>query len=108
MGEGVLDENTIEVQLPGTPAVGMALLNAYKTTGSSIALNAAHDAAQALIIGQNTHGGWQHTIRFDRPAGNMVSFDDDEQAISFLIPPIRKWTTLCTINKALSLMKKPI
>ncbi len=110
-GEGVLDENTIEVQPPGTPAVGMALLNAYKTTGSSIALNAAHDAAQALIIGQNTHGGWQHTIRFDRPAGNMVSFDDDQtqSAISFLMAldqEVDDSELTAAINKALSLMKE--
>ena len=86
-GEGVLDTNTIEVQPPGTPAVGMALLNAHQATSSSIALKAARDAAQALIIGQNDLGGWQHTIRLDRPTGKMGSFDDDQtqSAISFLM-----------------------
>ena len=110
-GEGVLDENTIEVQPPGTPAVGMALLKAYKATGSSIALNAARDAAQALILGQNTCGGWQHTIRFDRPAGDMVSFDDDQtqSAISFLMAldqEVDDSELTAAINKALTLMKE--
>ena len=110
-GEGVLDENTIEVQPPGTPAVGMALLNAYKATGSSSALNAARDTAQALILGQNTRGGWQHTIRFDRPAGDMVSFDDDQtqSAISFLMAldqEVDDSELTAAINKALTLMKE--
>ena len=110
-GERVLDENTIEVQPPGTPAVGMALLNAYKTTGSSIALNAARDAAQALIAGQNALGGWQHTIRFDRPTGDIVSFDDDQtqSAISFLMAldqEVDDPELTAAVEKALKLMGK--
>lgn len=110
-GEGVLDENTIEVQPPGTPAVGMALLKAYRGSGSSIALNAARDAAQALILGQNTRGGWQHTIRFDRPTGDMVSFDDDQtqSAISFLMAldqEVDDPELTAAVEKALTLMKE--
>ena len=110
-GEGVLDENTIEVQPPGTPAVGMAFLRAYKATGSSIALKAARDAAHALSIGQNDRGGWQHTIRFDRPTGDMVSFDDDQtqSAISFLMAldqEVDDPELTAAIDKALILMKE--
>lgn len=109
-GEGVLDTNTIEVQPPGTPAVGMALLNAYRATGSSIALKAARDAARALIIGQNDLGGWQHTIRLDRPTGKMVSFDDDQtqSAVSFLMAldqEVDDHDLSSSVSKALSLMK---
>ena len=109
-GKGVLDTNTIEVQPPGTPAVGMALLNAHQATGSSIALKAARDAAQALIIGQNDLGGWQHTIRFDRPTSKMVSFDDDQtqSAISFLMAldqEVDDHDLSSSVSKALSLMK---
>jgi hypothetical protein len=86
-GEGVADEHTIEVQPPGTPAVGQTFLRVYEVTGSRPALTAALDAAHALIRGQNALGGWQHTIRFDRKPGRSVSFDDDQTqgAISFLM-----------------------
>jgi len=86
-GEGVVDANTIEVQPPGTPAVGRTFLHVYEVTGSKQALAAALDAAHALIRGQNKLGGWQHTIRFDRKPGKSVSFDDDQTqgAISFLM-----------------------
>ncbi len=86
-GEGVVDEHTIEVQPPGTPAVGMTFLRVHEVTGNPQALKAARDAAQALIRGQNDLGGWQHTIRFNRPKGKSVSFDDDQTqgAISFLM-----------------------
>jgi hypothetical protein len=86
-GEDVVDANTIEVQPPGTPAVGMTFLRIHDVTGSPQALEAARDAAHALIRGQNDLGGWQHTIRFNRPKGKSVSFDDDQTqgAISFLM-----------------------
>lgn len=86
-GEGKTDDRTIEVQPPGTPAVGMSLLRAYRTTKDPSFLNAAESAAQALIKGQNELGGWDHKIYFDRPKGNTVSFDDNQtqSAISFLM-----------------------
>ena len=86
-GESPVDANTIEVQPPGTPAVGASFLHIYLTTGSPQALAGAREAADALIRGQNDLGGWQHTIRLDRPRGRSVSFDDDQtqSAISFLM-----------------------
>lgn len=86
-GEGKTDEFTIEVQPPGTPAVGMSFLQAYRATGDSLHLRAAVDAAHALIRGQNALGGWEHKIYFNRPKGNRISFDDDQSqsAISFLM-----------------------
>ncbi len=86
-GEGKTDDRTIEVQPPGTPAVGMSFLRAYRATGSMDYLNAAGEAAGALIRGQNDLGGWEHKIYFDRPTGNRVSFDDNQtqSAISFLM-----------------------
>ena len=86
-GENPADNHTIEVQPPGTPAVGMAFLSAYRATGDPAALKAARDAAFALIAGQNKLGGWEHTIRFDKVAGKRVSFDDNQtqSAISFLM-----------------------
>ena len=86
-GEGRVDADTIEVQPPGTPAVGMAFLRAYHVTKDNDHLQAARDAAMALIEGQNDLGGWGHTIRFHRAKATRVSFDDDQtqSAIRFLM-----------------------
>ena len=86
-GEGKTDDRTIEVQPPGTPAVGMSFLKAYRATNNKDFLTAAENAANALIKGQNDLGGWDHKIYFDRPKGNKVSFDDNQtqSAISFLM-----------------------
>lgn len=86
-GEGKTDDRTIEVQPPGTPAVGMSFLRAFRATGNKKFLSAAEEAAHALIKGQNELGGWEHKIYFDRPKGRTVSFDDNQtqSAISFLM-----------------------
>jgi hypothetical protein len=86
-GEEPLDADTIEVQPPGTPAVGQSFLRAYKATGDKKALAAAKDAACALIRGQNKHGGWDHTIDFADLSNETVSFDDNQtqSAVSFLM-----------------------
>lgn len=86
-GEGKTDDRTVEVQPPGTPAVGMSFLRAYRITKNKDFLRAAEEAANALILGQNELGGWEHKIYFDRPKGNKVSFDDNQtqSAISFLM-----------------------
>ena len=77
-GEGVAGPQRVWVQPPGTPAVGLSFLRVYEVTKDPIALGAAKDAAHALIRGQNDLGGWQHTIRFNHPKSNYVSFDDDQ------------------------------
>jgi PelA/Pel-15E family pectate lyase len=86
-GEGQKDEHTIEVQPPGTPAVGQSFLRAYKVTGDEQALNFAKEAAYALIRGQNKFGGWEHTINFAKLNNEKVSFDDNQSqsAVSFLM-----------------------
>jgi hypothetical protein len=86
-GEVPVDAETVEVQPPGTPAVGQAFLRAYKATGDTQALAAAKEAAYALIRGQNKHGGWDHTINFSDLSNETVSFDDNQtqSAVSFLM-----------------------
>jgi len=87
-GEGPpMDDRTIEVQPPGTPSVGMSFLHAYEVLPDPLFLEAANDAASALIRGQNDLGGWDHKIHFDQPRGDEVSFDDDQtqSAIRFLM-----------------------
>ena len=86
-GESRASASTVEVQAPGTPAVGQALLRAYRVTKDSEFLEASMEAARALIKGQNRLGGWTHTIDFSREPENRVSLDDNQTqgALSFLM-----------------------
>jgi PelA/Pel-15E family pectate lyase len=63
-GEGRASPDTIFVQPPGTPTVGMAFLKAYEATGDKQFLDAARETAEALVYGQLQSGGWTQTIHF--------------------------------------------
>ncbi len=63
-GEGKATADTIFVQPPGTPTVGLAYLAAHAATGEPAYLAAARDAAEALVSGQLQSGGWTQTIHF--------------------------------------------
>ncbi len=67
-GEGRASPHTIFVQPPGTPTVGMAYLKAHAATGDDFYLEAAREAALALVRGQLESGGWTQVIHFARPA----------------------------------------
>jgi PelA/Pel-15E family pectate lyase len=71
LGEGVAGADEIWVQPPGTPAVGLAYLDAYAATGDKIYLDAARETAAALMYGQLESGGWTASIDFD-PKGPRV------------------------------------
>jgi PelA/Pel-15E family pectate lyase len=91
------------VQPPGTPAVAMAMLEAFQRTGEPSYLEAALDAGRALVRGQVHSGGWSNRIEFDpaerkrfayrvdgppgKRARNISSFDDDQtqSALRFLM-----------------------
>jgi PelA/Pel-15E family pectate lyase len=93
-GEGKAEPRTIWVQPPGTPSIGMALLEAYQRTGEPACLEAALDAGRALVRGQMHSGGWSNRIEFDpdlrkrfayrvdgptgKRARNISSLDDDQ------------------------------
>lgn len=64
-GEGVATTDQIWVQPPGTPTVGMAYLRAFEATDDRFYLDAATDAAMALVYGQLESGGWTNMIDFD-------------------------------------------
>ncbi|HXG13130.1 MAG TPA: pectate lyase [Gemmataceae bacterium] len=66
-GEGEASPDTIFVQPPGTPTVGMAYLKAYAATGDRFYLDAARETAEALVNGQLESGGWTQVIHFARP-----------------------------------------
>src|SRR3954471_5458077 len=71
MGETEATDTMVWVQTPGTPTVGLGFLDAYRATGDRSYLDAARDAARALVRGQLRSGGWDYLIEFDpgkRPA----------------------------------------
>ena len=63
-GEGKFNADTAFVQPPGTPTVGMAYLQAAAATGDPFFLDAAKEAAEALVYGQLESGGWTQAIHF--------------------------------------------
>ena len=63
-GEGVVGEDTIWVQPPGTPTIGEAYLDAYDATRDRYYLEAASDVGEALLRGQLESGGWTYRIEF--------------------------------------------
>ncbi len=101
-GEGIADPKTVWVQPPGTPAVGLAMLEAYQRTGEPTLLKAATDAGHCLVRGQLQSGGWQAHIDFapelrpkmayrvesatTKKSKNYSSFDDDktQSSVRFL------------------------
>ena len=63
-GEGKADADTLFVEPPGTPTVGVAYLRAFAATGDPLYRDAARDTAGALLYGQLQSGGWAQTIHF--------------------------------------------
>lgn len=67
LGEGKASQTQVWVQPPGTPAVGLAYLKAYEATDEKLYLDAAREAAEALVYGQLASGGWMNSIDFGPP-----------------------------------------
>jgi hypothetical protein len=63
--EGIPAADTIWIQPPGTPAVGMACLDAAQATQDVGCLNAAIAAARAVARTQLCSGGWDYSGHFD-------------------------------------------
>ena len=64
-GEAETGPDTIWVQPPGTPSIGMAYVRAYHATGNAQYLLWAQETARALARGQLQSGGWHYGIHFD-------------------------------------------
>jgi len=77
-GEGLADDKTVWLQPPGTPAVGMAFLQAYWDTGESCYLDAAVAAGDCLVRGQLRSGGWDNHITFDPSRRRNYAYRVDE------------------------------
>lgn len=100
LGEGIARPSQVWVQPPGTPAVGLAILEAYLATGEAEYRKGAEAAAGALLYGQLASGGWANMIDFNTEGAakyrdgrgkqkgrNYSTFDDDisQSALRFLI-----------------------
>ncbi len=82
-GEQMASKSQIWVQPPGTPAMGMAFLNAYEATQDPFYLEAASQAALALVKCQLPSGGWHYSGDFDpeRPNRDGQRSYQGEQAL---------------------------
>jgi PelA/Pel-15E family pectate lyase len=63
-GEGRASPDTLFVEPPGTPTVGMAYLKVFEATGDKFYLDAAREAGECLLYGQLQSGGWTQAIHF--------------------------------------------
>ncbi len=101
-GEHDAHRTTGWTQPPGTPSVGAAYLDAYLLVGDDYLLEAAREAAEALLRGQLVSGGWSfkfeladshraryaYRIRPNNPMGrNYTTLDDNksQSALMFLM-----------------------
>jgi hypothetical protein len=78
-GEDETDSQTVWVQPPGTPAVGMAMLDIYRATGDERCLRWGIDAARALALGQMQSGGWYYSITFDPHRRKRYGYRDNKE-----------------------------
>lgn len=87
--EGKVYDSRSWVQPPGTPTIGEAFLEAYEATGDPAALEAALDAAYALVDGQHRSGGWDYYITADpadrQPMRTCLDDDTTQAALRFLM-----------------------
>ncbi len=66
-GEIPVRASQVWVQPPGTPAVGLLLMDAYEATGDPEYLRDAEEVGRMLAFGQLPFGGWHYFIDFDPP-----------------------------------------
>lgn len=64
-GEEIATPTRGWLEPPGTPAVGMAYMEAYNATGDTLFLNCAIETAHGLAWGQLASGGWYEYVDFD-------------------------------------------
>jgi hypothetical protein len=97
-GEGVVTPTIAWIEPPGTPAVGMAYLEAYRLTGDPLLLEAAVETGMALVRGQLESGGWDNMIEFDPDRRSRFSYRIDGN-------PDRKTQTTFDDNKSQSALR---
>jgi PelA/Pel-15E family pectate lyase len=83
-GEGATQ---IETQREGTPAAGMAFLEAWWATGDRFYLDAAAKAARAGVSGQLCSGGWDYIIEFNPAKRAKLPYRADGNCKGQKAPP---------------------
>ena len=99
-GEGVTGPDTVWVQPPGTPAVGLALLDVYDWTRDEHYLALARQTGECLRRGQLASGGWDHRIDFAPEARKQHAYRVDGGHDAVVAVPERFVPTLvsaCTV-----------
>ncbi|MEZ6129674.1 MAG: pectate lyase [Planctomycetaceae bacterium] len=76
-GEGEATRTSGWTQPPGTPTVGEAFLNAWRLTDDSQCLEAAIEAAQALVRSQLVSGGWSDHFDLAEPGRRRYRYRSD-------------------------------
>ena len=75
-GEGKATATQGWVQPPGTPAVGLAFLSAWRATSNAWYLEAARETARGLARGQLRSGGWTYSIDFSPEGRRKAAYRD--------------------------------
>ncbi|MGB7344783.1 MAG: pectate lyase [Pirellulaceae bacterium] len=86
-GEGVACHDRVWVQPPGSPAVGMAILDAFKATDEPVHAQVAYDVAEVLIRGQLRSGGWGYSIELVEDARKKIPYRVGPNGGRDKIPP---------------------
>ncbi|MCP4170089.1 MAG: pectic acid lyase [Fuerstiella sp.] len=99
-GEGTATRSSGWTQPPGTTTVGEAYLHAWRVSGESHCLDAATEAARALVRSQLMSGGWsshfdlgdqgrkRYAYRTDgeqRGKNNLSTFDDNKSQSALML-----------------------
>lgn len=77
-GEGKTTLSQGWTEPPGTPAVGLAYLAAFKATGQQFFLDASLETARALVRTQLESGGWRALLEFDPEARQSWCYRADK------------------------------
>jgi hypothetical protein len=93
-GEALATPHQGWVQPPGTPAVGMAYLQAYAATGDRAHLDGAIEAAHALAATQLQSGGWFYSMEFDPEQRKTWCYRVDPVGCDYRDNRYRNTTTL--------------
>lgn len=88
-GEGKTGLETLWVQPPGTPTVGLAYVEAFERDPEPYLLDAARSAADCLLRGQLRSGGWNASVEFGEPERSKQAYRVDP----IRKKPGRNWTT---------------
>jgi len=97
-GEGVATATQGWVQPPGTPAVGLAFLSAWRATSDAYYLQAARETAHGLVRGQLRSGGWTCVIDFSPEGRRQTAYRDGGGRTGRNVTTLDDDTTQCALR----------